>query len=95
MSARVNVAWRMRKLPGQPMEIRSGAPTTVVLTPHEVAFEIHRMLTEAEIAIGLPPSDEAEPAKERLERILASGEPVPPNLYTAIMSGLRTDGVAH
>jgi hypothetical protein len=80
--------------PGEPMEIRSGAPT-VVMTPEEVALEIRNMLTEAEIAIGLPPSDEAEPVKDRLHRILSTGEPVPPNLYTAIMSGLRTDGVAH
>jgi hypothetical protein len=76
------------------MEIRSGVPT-VVLTPEEVALSIRNMLTEAEIAIGLPPSDEAEPAKDRLQRILVSGEPVPPNLYTAIMSGLSMDGLAN
>jgi hypothetical protein len=94
LAAKISPRWRdktgleVSNPPGQPFEVQSSQP----LTPPEVVEAVGRMMTEAEEVVGLPPRY-ALPSAERLKRILASGESVPPSLYAAIIQNTgKLDG---
>jgi hypothetical protein len=68
--------------PDGPLQVEAWKP---MMAP-EVVRAIGAMLSEAEAAVGLPKPQEPTSDAERLQRILATGEPVPPELYGALAS---------
>ncbi|MGB7097519.1 MAG: hypothetical protein WBD95_01960 [Xanthobacteraceae bacterium] len=68
-----------------PLEVQ----TSQRMTPPEVAQAIGKMIAEAEAAVGLSVSK--GPTRERLKRVLNTGEPVPPSLYAAIQHRKGTE----
>jgi hypothetical protein len=74
---------------------RDGAPITLQampapMVPSEVAAGIRALLTRAEADMGLPAGSGTD--QERLQRLLASGEPMPPDIYEIVHSGDGKDG---
>jgi hypothetical protein len=79
---------------GKPFQVQEMRPWQP-LSPPEVAAAMQRLLKEAEIEC-LPkeerPTNLLEvPDSERLRRVIASGRPVPPVLYDAIITGKAKD----
>ncbi len=68
--------------PGRPLAVEVGQP----LCPAEVAKRIAQMLVENEIECGLPVARDL-PDGERLRRIIETGEPTTPALYSALSAG--------
>jgi hypothetical protein len=83
--ARISQRWREKAgveistPPDQPFEISKP------MTPKEVAVYVGNLLTAAEIAIGLKPDDAVTSDADRLKRIVEAGEPLPVDLYNALI----------
>jgi Bacteriophage Sf6, terminase small subunit-like len=73
---------------GGPVILQAAAPPMV---PHEVAAGIRALLSKAEVEMGLPPADD-QPDGERVQRLLASGEVLSPDIYEVLFVGGGHDG---
>jgi hypothetical protein len=67
-----------------------GGPVTLqalptLLVPTQVAQAVRDLITKAEADMGLPAG--AGTDQERLQRLLASGEPLPPDVYEIVHGG--------
>ncbi len=67
---------------GGPVETRQAAPS---LVPSEVKAALRKLIAGAEVAVGLPPGSGSD--AERLRVVLASNEPIPPDLYESLYGG--------
>jgi hypothetical protein len=66
---------------GGPIETREEMPAMV---PKEVQLAVRKLIAGAEVAVGLPPGSGTDRA--RLKAVLATGRPVPPDLYEVMWS---------
>jgi phage terminase small subunit len=64
---------------GGPIQAQPVAPPMV---PREVALAVRKLIGGAEVAVGLPPGSGSD--AERLKAIVATGEPLPPDLYESV-----------
>jgi hypothetical protein len=67
---------------GGPVETREAPPAMV---PAEVRVAVRKLISGAELAVGLPPGSGSD--AERLRAVLATGQPLDPDTYEALFSG--------
>jgi len=71
---------------GGPVEVREAPPP---MTRAEVAKAVRQLIAGAEVDVGLPAGRGSDGA--RLKAVMASGQPLPPDLYAALFEGRHRD----